>query len=91
VAQGVLVRSVVSGSAAANAGLKAGDVITKIDGKDVKSPRELSQEIRSQTGSRTVNLIVFRERKETQVSVKFEDERGERDRERGRTVVRREE
>jgi serine protease Do len=92
VTQGVLVRSVAGGSAAARAGLKAGDVITKIDGKDVRTPRELSQEIRSQTGARTATLTVYRERKETQVSVKFEDERGgDRDRERARSVVRRQE
>jgi serine protease Do len=93
VTRGVLVRSVVGGSAAAAAGLKAGDVITKVDGKDVDSPRELTQEVRSQSGARTVNLTVYRERKETQISVKFEDERGERERERtrGRSIANRDE
>jgi S1-C subfamily serine protease len=38
---GALVNDVVAGSPAENAGLRAGDVITKFDGKDVKEAREV--------------------------------------------------
>jgi len=38
---GVLVNDVVAGSPAENAGLRAGDVIVKFDGKDVKTNREM--------------------------------------------------
>jgi serine protease Do len=45
--EGVLVRSVIKGSAAEKAGLKAGDVITKIGGQKVTSPKDISNALRS--------------------------------------------
>ena len=42
VKEGVLVRSVVRGSAAEKAGIKAGDVITKVGDRRVSNPRRLS-------------------------------------------------
>jgi len=41
VTSGVLLRSIIEGSAAEKAGLKAGDVITKVAGDEVGNPREL--------------------------------------------------
>ena len=46
VKEGVLVRSVVRGSAAEKSGLRAGDVIVKIDYNRVTSPREIPATIR---------------------------------------------
>src|SRR5262249_51380248 len=43
---GVLVTSVEPGSAAEKAGLKAGDVITSIDGKNIQSPGDFGRELR---------------------------------------------
>lgn len=43
---GVMISSVSTDSPAAKAGLKAGDIITSVDGKKVDSPRSLSRAIR---------------------------------------------
>jgi serine protease Do len=73
VEKGVLVRGVVKGSAAEKAGLKAGDVITKVGDKAVESPSELTRELRprerdeDRAGERTVTLTVVREKKEMTV------------------------
>ncbi len=47
VKEGVLVRSVLENTPAQKAGIKAGDVITKVDGMAVTSPSELSGAVRS--------------------------------------------
>jgi serine protease Do len=44
---GVLVTSVDSGSPAEKAGIKAGDVITSIDGRNIRNPGEFSREMRA--------------------------------------------
>ena len=44
---GVLVTSVDRGSAADKAGLKAGDVITTIDGRTIRNPSDFSREMRA--------------------------------------------
>ncbi len=50
VSGGVLVSSVEADRPAAKAGLKAGDVITAIDGKPVKSPAELVEQLAGKQG-----------------------------------------
>lgn len=58
VSEGVLVTSVVENSAAAKAGLKAGDVITAIDGEKVDSPGDISSAInKKQDGPVLVTLV----------------------------------
>jgi len=63
VKSGVLVSSVIDNSAAANAGLKAGDVITAIDGRSVATSGEL---VRALAGDadREISLTVVRDKKE---------------------------
>lgn len=85
VKDGVLVRSVTSGSAAEKAGIKAGDVITKVDETKVTSPAEISRALRSEESKETHKLAVVREKKEMSVTVTGSD--GMR-RLRGRSVVR---
>lgn len=78
VKEGVLVRSVVRDSPAAKAGIKAGDVIVKLDGTTVTSPREISSVLRSLRGTkRTLPVVVMRERKEVTLTVTLEDSSGE--------------
>lgn len=64
VKSGVLVASVAPDSAAVKAGLKAGDVITAVDGKTVTSPAELLRALPTGDGSLDVNLTVVRDKKE---------------------------
>jgi serine protease Do len=67
VKSGVLVASVQKDSAAEKAGLKAGDVITAVDGRDVASASELTRALPSGNGSHDVNLQVVREKKELKI------------------------
>lgn len=73
VKEGVLVRSVTKGSAAEKAGIKAGDVIVKVNDVTVNSPSEVTKALRNKEGS-THTLAVVREKKEMSVSVSLEDE-----------------
>lgn len=73
VKEGVLVRSVNKGSAAEKAGIKAGDVITRVDDAKVATPADLSSTIRSQRGKQ-VSLVVMRDRKEMTLSVTVDDD-----------------
>jgi serine protease Do len=56
VGAGVLVSSVDADRPAAKAGMKAGDVITAIDGKAVKSPAELVEQIVGKQGDVTISV-----------------------------------
>ncbi len=68
VSEGILVTSVVEGSAAAKAGLKAGDVITTVDGEKVDSPGDITRAInKKEDGS--VTLTVVRDRSSRSVTV----------------------
>jgi serine protease Do len=73
VKDGVLVRSVNSGSAAEKAGIKAGDVILKVDETKVTNPREISGAIR-EAKKKTVSVALMRERKETTLTVTLPEE-----------------
>jgi serine protease Do len=78
VKEGVLVRSVLKDTAAEKAGIKAGDVITKVDGSKVTTPNELVSAIRSASSKKTFPLELTRERRETTVNVTIEDGRSEK-------------
>jgi S1-C subfamily serine protease len=54
---GVLVASVNKDTPAAKAGLKAGDVLTAIDGKSVGSSSELIDQLREKSGEITVSVV----------------------------------
>jgi serine protease Do len=60
---GALVSTVASGSAAAKAGLKSGDVITKINGETIEEPGMLSSRIGMSRPGEKVTLEVWRDRK----------------------------
>jgi serine protease Do len=78
VKEGVLVRSVGEGSAAQKAGLRAGDVITKVGDVVVDSPRALSEAVRNARGKGTVALTMTRDRKESAVTVPLPEQGGAR-------------
>jgi serine protease Do len=54
---GVLVSSVTPDSAAAKAGLKAGDVITSVNGRSVTGSGDLMRELRDLSGEVTVGIL----------------------------------
>lgn len=74
VKQGVLVRAVSKGSVAEKAGLKAGDVITKVDQTTVDTPRELTEAVRGERNRKPVPVHLMREKKETTVTVTLDDD-----------------
>ncbi len=64
VKEGVLVRFVLPGSLAQRAGLKAGDILIKFDGKPIASPRDLALAFEQQgTQKSKVALEVVRDRR----------------------------
>ena len=73
VKQGVLVRSVTKDSAAEKAGLKAGDVILRVNDTKVASPGEITGALRSLEGKNSVTIGLIRDRKEITVSATVED------------------
>jgi len=64
VRDGVLVRQVLRNTPAERAGLKAGDVITRVDGTNVGSTREITSQLRTARPNRTVTLTVVRDKRE---------------------------
>ncbi|HEV2310743.1 MAG TPA: PDZ domain-containing protein [Acidimicrobiia bacterium] len=69
--QGVSVVNVVSGGPADQAGLKAGDVITAVNGTAVSSPAALAQQIQSHQPGDQVTITYTRSGSSAQVSVKL--------------------
>lgn len=72
VKEGVLVRSVSKNSPAEKAGIKAGDVITRVDDSHVATPADISSRIRSMRG-KPVPVVLMRDHKEMNVSVTLEE------------------
>ena len=79
VTQGVLVRSVMSGTPAERAGIRAGDVITRINDQAISTPREISSALRAaiSEGKKTVAVLLMRDRKEMSLNVTLEEEKAE--------------
>jgi S1-C subfamily serine protease len=69
--QGALVTAVDEGTPAKTAGLKAGDVITKINGETVRDEADLRRKLGGAKGETTIT--VMRERKELTLKAKIED------------------
>lgn len=80
VRDGVLVTSVTEGTPASRAGLKAGDVITSINGRRVDSRDDLMRELRdadrdARSGSYDVTIGIVRDKKETTVRATIDSTR----------------
>jgi serine protease Do len=82
---GALVTSVEPKSAAAQAGLKAGDVITNVNGRAINEPSEAARELREVEAKENVELRVMRDKK----SVTMKMTMPERERTRARVGNRR--
>ena len=68
---GVLVTSVDDNTPGKTAGLKAGDVITKINGQTVSTPNELQRLLSTATGELTITVV--RDKREQTLKTKMED------------------
>jgi S1-C subfamily serine protease len=69
VKEGVLVKSVNRNSPAEKAGIKAGDVIVKVDETSVASSRDIGSALRAAKSKKSVTVIVMRNRKEMPLTV----------------------
>jgi serine protease Do len=72
---GVLVREVRPGTPADKAGLKAGDVVTKVEGKEVRTLADLRAQLREKSNQASVNMSVLRKGSEIAVTVPIEKPR----------------
>jgi serine protease Do len=72
---GVLVREVRPGTPGEKAGLKAGDVIIKIEGKEVRTLADLRAQLREKSNQASVNMGVLRKGSEIAVTVPIEKPR----------------
>ena len=75
--EGVLVRTVMKGSPAEKAGVKAGDVIVRVDEAKVTTPPEISARLRAARG-KPVPVAVMREHREISLTVDAEPRPGGR-------------
>jgi serine protease Do len=74
VKQGVLIRAVTKGSAAEKAGMRAGDVITAVEGKAVSAPHDVTSAVRAElTGKKQVGLTIRRNHKEMSLNVALDE------------------
>ena len=76
VKDGVLVKAVMKNSAAEKAGIKAGDVIVKVDETKVSSTREITSALRAARSKKTVSVTVVRNRREMTLPVTIEASTG---------------
>jgi serine protease Do len=72
VKDGVLVKSVTRNSAAEKAGIKAGDVIVKVEDTKVSASRDITRALREARAKKTVTVTVMRAKKEMPITVTLE-------------------
>lgn len=72
--KGVYVAKIESSSAAYNAGIKVGDVIVKIDDKEITTIEELNEIKNSKSVGDTVKITVYRDGKNTEINVKLDSD-----------------
>jgi len=70
-AKGAIVSDVTENSPALAAGLKAGDTIVKLDGKDVKDARDLARKVATIAPQKSVPVTIVRDGKTMEVDVKI--------------------
>jgi len=69
--QGVYVDGVIEGGSANLAGILNGDIITKINGKNVTSVPELRELVGRSKAGETLNMVVLRNKKEFEIPVRL--------------------
>jgi serine protease Do len=76
-AKGALVANVTKDNPADKAGVKAGDVITKVNGQQISDAKDLITQIGSLSPGQTVVLDILRDKKEVKVTVKLGTRKGQ--------------
>jgi serine protease Do len=76
ISQGVVVDSLVADGAAQAAGIRKGDVVVRVDDRDVNSVPQLQEVISSRKPGETVKVIVNRKGKEVAVNVPLKTREG---------------
>jgi serine protease Do len=72
--EGLLIEQVVSGGAADKAGIKSGDILLSLAGKQVKTMKDVEQIKRNYKPGNTVEAIVYREGRQISLKVTFAEE-----------------
>jgi serine protease Do len=72
VKQGVLARAITKDSPAEKAGMRAGDVIVKVDGQAVAGTHEIASLVRAARSKHTFPVVVVRDKKEVTLTVTVE-------------------
>jgi serine protease Do len=75
-ARGALVAEAVKGSPAEKAGIRTGDTILAVDGQPIREARDLSRRIATYAPGKTVQVTVFRDGQERQVSLEIAKQSG---------------
>ena len=73
VEDGVLVKSVNRGAAADKAGIKAGDVILRVDDSNTSTTRDIAMALRAARSKKTVTVLVMRNHKEMPITVTLDN------------------
>ncbi len=71
---GAFVNSVMEGSAADEAGIKSGDIITSVDGRNIQSFGELRAKIATMGAGSKVKVGIFRDGEEFELTVTLQEE-----------------
>lgn len=69
--KGVEIQEITKESGASKAGLKKGDVITKIDGKDIDTPDQLSAAIKARKPGEKIDISYLRDDKEQKLTAEL--------------------
>ncbi len=69
VEEGVYIYQIFTDSAAAKAGLKEGDIITSIDGKEITNMSQLVSKLYQYRPGDTINIMIVRDKRSQEVSI----------------------
>jgi serine protease Do len=70
---GVLINRVIEGTPAERAGLRAGDVVIEVDGKEIRSVGDISRALRSREAGDEVPVVVIRDRNRKTLDVTLDE------------------
>jgi serine protease Do len=72
---GIYITSVTQGSGASQAGITKGDVLTSLDGKDVKSMSDVDTIKKSHKAGDTVKAVIYRDGSKTDINITFSEDK----------------